>query len=224
MNEAPARDQWIRVSCGCLCRIEHAKKYLLLLNHNLRAKGVYRLAPLGGALSLTDIGLLARFGAVPENPASLDLRMTMPHRAVAAFRDWFYAGQDRERSPFRELREELVDEAKLIPALTLNDVQWDYLWTVEQESLTQRSGQTGALTHYFLEIYAVTFKRAAALGPLLAAPPESGAVWVSEDQITQRGTLPMTFDGAPREVQVFGHLLLTPPADQVQLSQGSSGS
>ncbi|MBI5959645.1 MAG: hypothetical protein HY866_12965 [Chloroflexi bacterium] len=211
MNEAPAREQWIRISCGCLCRIEHAKKYLLLLNTNLRSKGVYRLSPVGGALSMSDISLVERFKASPENAASLDLRLTMPQSALEYFSAWFYSGQERERSPFREIQEELVEEAKLLPALTPDDVQLDYLWTVEQESLTQRTGQTGTLTHYFLEIYDVKFKRDSYLGPLLAAPPESGAVWVTEEQIKQRGTIRLSFDGALRDVHVFGHLLLQQP-------------
>jgi hypothetical protein len=213
MNEAPVREQWIRVSCGCLCRIEHSKKYLLLLNSNLRSKGIYRLSPVGGALSMSDPSILDQFRASPENAASLDLRLTMPHAALEYFCAWFYSGQDRERSPFREIQEELVEEAKLLPALDLEDVQWEYLWTVEQESMTQRTGQTGTLTHYFLEIYDVKFKRAAELGPLLAARPESGAVWVTAEQIDQRGTIQLPFDGALRDVHVFGHLLLRPPAD-----------
>lgn len=211
MSQAPTREQWIRVSCGCLCRIEHAQKYLLLLNINLRSKGIYRLSPVGGALSLSDMSVMKRFRALPENSGSQDLRLTLPLAALDEFRAWFYAGQDRERSPFREIQEELVTESHLLPALSPDDVQVDYLWTVEQESLTQRAGQTDTLTHYFLEIYDVRFKRAAELALLLTAPPESGAVWVTPEQIEQRGTISLEFDGARRDVHVFGHLLLKPP-------------
>lgn len=202
---------WIRVSCGCLCRIEHLKRYLLLLNANLRSKNVYRLSPIGGALSVYDPVRLSHFNAVPENAASSDLRLRMPLDSLPLFREWFYTGQDREHSPLRELQEELVIESRLLPHLNPDEVSWEYLWTVEQESLTQRKGQTGALTHYFLEIFDVKFKRESALGPLLAAPPESGAMWLTADQINERGTVRLPIDGSPREVHVFGYLLLQPP-------------
>ena len=201
----------IRVSCASLCRIEHQGRYLLLLNSNRRGKGIYILSPIGGALVHYNPARLADFDAIPEDPASRDLRVSLPLAQLDAFRQWFAIGQERERSPFRELHEELVAESGLLPALTPDDVDWWLLWTVEEEALTQRQGQTGLLTHYFLEIYEVRFKTAAALGPLLAAPPDAGVAWVTAQQIEERGTLAIDVDGAPREARINGTLLLAPP-------------
>jgi hypothetical protein len=203
--------EWIRVSCAALCRIEHLGKLLLLLNLNRREKGIYRLGPIGGALRLFDLDRLAAFGAVSEDPAQEDLRLTIRPAVLPAFREWFYTGEGRERSPFRELREELVCESKLLPALAPEDVDCRYLWTVEEESLTDRHGQTGLLTHYFLEIYDIKFRTNAVLGPLLIAPPDSGAVWLTVEQIKGQRTIPLDIDGQRRDVRIRGDLLVRPP-------------
>jgi len=107
----------IRVSCASLCRIEHEGWFLLLLNADRRRRGLYVLSPVGGALSITGYDRLASFAAIFETPQNDDLRLTLPRAKLPDFREWFYSGQGRERSPFRELREELVDETKLLPTL-----------------------------------------------------------------------------------------------------------
>jgi hypothetical protein len=209
----PESSTVIRVSCASLCRIEHLDRFLLLLNANRREKGLYRLGPIGGALQVFDVGHLKRFNASLENPASGDLRLTLPVSALPVFRDWFYTGEGRERSPFRELREELVGESRLLAALRPEDVDARYLWTTEEESFTDRRGQTGLFTHYFMEIYDVKFKTSAALGSLLSAPPNSGAVWLTAAQIRHQTTIQLTIDGATREVRIRGKLLIERPPD-----------
>jgi hypothetical protein len=215
MSETKNETPWIRVSCGCLCRIEHRQRFLLLINANLRAKGIYRLAPVGGALTFDNPARLAEFGAVPDNPASRDLRFKMSAEALPAFREWFISGTDRERSPLREIEEELVGEAKLLPALPPDAIECDYVGLVEDETFTQRQGQTGVLTHYFLEIFDIKFKRDALLGPLIAAPPESGVAWLTADQLASRGPLPFEVDGQVRQVDVLGYLLLKPVKPEI---------
>lgn len=202
---------WIRVSCASLCRIEHQDRFLLLLNMNRRSRGIYVLSPLGGAIRLFDSTRLEEFSAVPEDPAQNDLRVTLPYEMLPAFSDWFYSGEGRERSPFRELQEELVIESHLLPALDLTDIEWRHVWTVEEEAFTMRRGQTGLLTHYYLEIYEVKFLTAATLGPLLTAPPESGAVWVTADQIGACSILPLMIDGDAHDARVNGQIILHPP-------------
>ena len=206
--------EWIRVSGAALCRIEHQRRFFLLLNSNRRKKGVYVLSPIGGALCLYEPLRLVEFGAILENQTENELRLALPRHSLPEFSAWFYTGQDRERSPFRELHEELVLESRLLPALTPDDVDCQYLWTVEEETLTDRQGQTGLLTHYFLEIYDIKFKTSAALGPLLVAPPDSGAAWVSADQIARCATLSLPVDGALRDVHVRAELVLHPPEER----------
>ena len=203
--------EWIRVSCAALCRIEHVGRFLLMLNSKRREKGVYVLSPIGGALSLFDPLRLVEFGAIPEDPKSADLRLTMRRTLLPDFRDWFSRGEGRERSPFRELQEELVVESRLLRELEPEDVTCTYLWTVEEESFTDRKGRTGLLTHYFLEIYDIKFSTEAALGPLLVAPEESGAVWLPAEQIDRYSTIRLSIDGALRDVRLNGQIVLHPP-------------
>lgn len=204
-------DNRIRVSCAVLCRIEHEGRYLLLINENRRRRGIYVLSPIGGALTFVDPDYLLEIGAQFEDPNTNDLRLTLPLSALDLFRQWFYLGKGREQSPFRELYEELVLESRLLPVLTPRDVTWRRLWTTEEEGFTGRLGQTGILTHYFLEIYDVAFDSPRALGSLLDLPPESGALWASSDLIDDCATVAMEVDGAPRDVRVNGFAVLHPP-------------
>jgi hypothetical protein len=209
----PESSNSIRVSCAALCRIEHLGRFLLLLNANRREKGLYRLGPIGGALQVFDVDRMNLFHASLEDAASGDLRLMLPYAALPAFRDWFHTGEGRERSPFRELREELVSESRLLAALEPSDVDHRYLWTTEEEALTDRRGQTGLLTHYFLEIFDIKFKTSAVLGSLLSAPPDSGAVWLTADQMQHLTTIRLAVDGAARDVRIRGKLLMEPPPD-----------
>lgn len=201
----------IRVSCASLCRIEHEGWFLLLLNADRRRSGLYILSPIGGALTITAYNRLASFAAILETPDNGDLRLSLPRAKLPLFREWFYSGQGRERSPFRELREELVEEAGLLPALAPDDVAWQHLWTAEEEGVTARGGQSGVFTHYFLEVFGVSFTNDNVLGTLLAAPPESGARWVTRNQIEDASSVTLPIDGAERSVRVFGRAILRPP-------------
>ncbi|MBN1564100.1 MAG: hypothetical protein JXA10_09675, partial [Anaerolineae bacterium] len=208
--------EWIRVSCAALCRIEHGGKFLLLLNRNRRAKGIYRLGPIGGALELLDSSYLKLFEAIPEDAAKNDLRLTIPHRLLPSFKQWFYSGMGREQSPFRELYEELVIEAKLLADLRQEDIACKLVWTIEDQDFTDRQGQTGLLTQYFLEVYDIKFKTPQTLGPLLTPSDESGALWLTENQITDGDTVRLQIDGAERDVHLRGQVVVRPP--------GSAGS
>ncbi|NDJ78420.1 MAG: hypothetical protein GYB65_19395 [Chloroflexi bacterium] len=220
--------QTIRVSCACLCRIEHQGRYLLLLNANRLQRKLYVLSPIGGALELYDLDRLVDFEARPEDPASSDLRLMLPEDKLPAFAEWFYAGEGRERSPLREMQEELVNESRLLPSLEPEQLAYDHLWTVEEQTFTMRRGQTGVLTHYFLEIYAVRFLAAAALGPLLALAPDSGATWVTAEQIDAASYLPVQVNGEQHQARVNGYYLLhaepRPPADAAPGSSNSNES
>lgn len=199
---------WIRVSCAVLCRIKHLDRYLLLLNANRRQKGLYILSPVGGALAVDNPTIFQRWSAIPESPDGRDLRCLMPLVRLDEFRQWFIAGVERERSPFRELHEELVTESRLLTALEPDDVRFDFVRMREEEQLTQRSGQTGLLTHYFQEIYDITFTSWRVMGALLAAPLDSGALWVDEAQVRTGAALRMEIDQEERDVLVRASVLL----------------
>ncbi|MEW6578348.1 MAG: hypothetical protein AB1435_04045 [Chloroflexota bacterium] len=207
MPSPPDDPDLLRVSCAALCRIMHQGRYLLVLNQQRRRRGRYVLAPVGGALALTEPEHLTAFGARLEDPAAADLRLYLPAGALAGFRAWFHSGQGRERSPFRELYEELVSETRLLPALSPGDVIAEPLRTVERREPTDRHGDAGPLTHYFLELYDVRFTSARILAALRDPAPDSGAVWLTPAQIAA-GALRLVVDGVLCDVTVRASLLL----------------
>lgn len=207
MPSPPDDSDLLRVSCAALCRIRHQGRYLLVLNQQRRRLGRYVLAPVGGALAVTEPERLAAFGARLEDPAAADLRLYLPAGALVGFRAWFHSGEGRERSPFRELYEELVSETRLLPALEADEVIAEPLRTVERREPTDRHGDAGPLTHYFLELYDVRFTSARVLAALRHPAPNSGAVWLTPAQIAA-GTLRLAVDGALRDVTVRASLLL----------------
>lgn len=200
------RAGWLRVSCAALCRIADAGRYLLVINRARRHQGEYLLAPVGGALAFTDPGSLAALGARLEDPSSHDLRLYLPGSALPDFRAWFIDGSGRERSPFRELHEELVTESEALTALLPQDVTISPLHVVERRERTSRFGADGPLTHYFLELYEVRFATEALYAALRHPHPNSGLAWLTQAQIAE-GTWRMVVDGSLRTVRVRATVL-----------------
>jgi hypothetical protein len=201
-----SHENWLRVSCAALCRIAHADRYLLVLNRERRRHGEYVLAPLGGALTFAEPEPLLALGARLEDPTSSDLRFYLPDSALPRFRAWFASGHGRERSPFRELAEELVTETRALPALAPHDIAVTALRTVERRERTTRFGAAGPLTHYFLELYDVHFLDDAFYQTLANPAASSGLVWLTQAQIAS-GTWHMAIDGQSRAVTVRATVL-----------------
>ena len=119
----------IRISCAALCRIQIDGKFLLEINKN---RGNV-LTPIGGALEFEEVGriFLARIEAQFEK--GMDLRLTIPASNVDSFRAWFERKEYRETSPLRELREELIDEHRILPSWAGDLAEPDFLCRIEHE-------------------------------------------------------------------------------------------
>jgi hypothetical protein len=168
-----------RVSCAGLCLItDEAGRCLLGLNQARLLNGSRLYTPIGGALRYLAADLLDRFGAVTEVPGSDDLRLYIDANCVGSFREWFYCRCERETEPFRELREELVDEYGLLAALSPADVEMTYLYTFEKQRASDRSGMQTP-TCYFHDIFRVRFCSADVRASVEAAPAASGLRWFS---------------------------------------------
>jgi hypothetical protein len=102
---------------------------------------------------------------------------------VAAFAAWFATRAGRETSPWRELREELVDEYGVLPVLGRDDLTVTYDHTIRSQRFSDRIGATGVLTHSFQEIFTVRAANPDVARLLTSAPPASGVYWVSAAQI-----------------------------------------
>ena len=182
--------QQIRISCGALCRIPHPTENWLLLgiNRSLLSKGQRVLKPIGGALTFDPAALPSALTPTLENPQKTELRLSLPQTQVEAFAAWFASRTGRETDPFRELREELVDEYGVLPQLNRSDVQMSYQRTVRTQRFSDRAGATGLLTHSFQEIFDVRFIHPSLEQFLVDATPSSGLYWVTAAQI-RAGTL-----------------------------------
>jgi hypothetical protein len=175
----------VRVSCGGLGRIVHpdGERWLLGLNRNALRKGERVLKPLGGALAYDPAALPSGLAATPEDATRTELRLFLPSDQIEAFTAWFATRTGRETTPFRELREELVDEYRALPSLSRADVAIRYERTVRTERLSDRVGVTGVLTVSLQEVYHVLLTHPDYRAQLIAAPPSSGLYWVTPEQV-----------------------------------------
>ena len=190
----------IRISCASLCRFLVDDRLLLLLNKNRRDQGIYELSPLGGALEAHTPAIFTRFNVQPEKENSLDLRFFMDIQQLDDFRTWFSSRQDRETDPFREIYEELVEEAGVLSELKADDLKIFHRYTYEDEKETQRSGVTGAMTHYFLEVFEVWVLSPMVKHKLNMVPERSGVRLLNKKEARHATTVLMTVDGATRNV------------------------
>ena len=141
----------IRVSCAGLCRIEIDGKFLLEINKNREDV----LTPIGGALEFEEDARFFLSSINTQFEKGMDLRLTIPANNVDAFRTWFERKEHRETSPLRELREELIDEHRVLPSWACNLAEPDFLCRIEHEEETSRKDRIGVLTRYFYEIFEV---------------------------------------------------------------------
>ncbi|MBI4981508.1 hypothetical protein HZC30_08215 [Candidatus Woesearchaeota archaeon] len=148
---------YIRVSAASLARIELDGKLLLVLNRaRLQAeRKIY--TPFGGALEFYGLArpFLVSIGADFEKDN--DIRFVIFEEGLPKFENWFYQQIERESSPYRELREELVNEEGVLPNLPKSAVNLEYLTTTTGRAVTDRPGQEGKVTQRFFEIYRATF-------------------------------------------------------------------
>ncbi len=197
----------VRVSCASLCRFVVDAHYLLLLNRNRRQSGIYELSPVGGAIEFYDLAIIPRFNMSLEDQNVLELRFFTEQTNIDAFCEWFYQRQGRECDPFREIFEELVEEARLLDQLTQHDVQMSYLHTVESIKPTKRSGVTDIMTQYFLEIFEVRVISEAVAHQLRQLDQSTGAVLVDETTARQAKSMPLKVDGAVRQARLNTEML-----------------
>lgn len=192
----------IRVSCASLCRFMVDDRFLLLLNRNRRQRGIYELSPVGGAIEFYNPAIIQRFHMNLEAENVLELRFFTDRDYIDAFREWFYQRKERECDPFREIFEELVEEDQLLDDLSQQDVQMDYLHTLERIQPTKRTGVTDMMTQYFLEIFNVMVTSKAVAARLRQLDQGTGAVLVDETTARQVNSIQLKIDGAVREVRL----------------------
>lgn len=198
-----------RVSCAALCRFMVDDRYLLILNKNRRQKGIYELSPVGGALMFYNSAFMESLGVKLENPEVHDLRFEIDPARLSTFREWFYQRKERETDPYREISEELTHEAGVLYDLRREDLDIRFLHIHEDQKPTERQGQTGLFTHYFLEIFEVKVLSESVKFRLNRAKPSSGVLLVSEIVAQAARPIELNIDGAVRTIKLNTASLFT---------------
>ncbi len=110
------RKKHVRLSLSYLFRIKVDDSYLLIkgrrLNQYQPVGGVFKRYE-GSKRTLLDLGVLDDEHMTIDDTNVDDLRVLVPGRNVLEFLKWFDEKKDRETSPEREFREELIDSGFL---------------------------------------------------------------------------------------------------------------
>ncbi len=179
----------LRVSCAAFCRIEHEGRYLFILNRVRAYTGKYVITPLGGTLWHFEPPILPQIGAEPEDRSGCELRFYIQNdeaeTRLATFRRWFNRRVERERDPFRELVEELVEEQGVLSELSREDVSFRYAGALERRAQSDRPGARVAETQFFWEVFNVTFTNPDVKRQVLDADRERGVFWLTPAEARQ---------------------------------------
>lgn len=180
----------------------------MLLNEERRKQGIYVATPISGGLKYKDGFILTQIGARLEDSSSVDLRFFVERGKLGKFRNWFTKRVGRETDPFREVREELVDETGLLNDLQPEDLKTRFIGLTEDERVTQRAGVAGSLSHYFLEIFETEILNDKIYDELVSKVDSSGWLFLlSRGQIEQEKPFSALIDGEVREVVVSGKVM-----------------
>jgi len=174
----------IRISAATLTRIELDGRILVALNNKRLLAGKKVYTPFGGALEFHEQAkpFLESLNAVFEN--GNDLRLTIAEDKLPAFEEWFNQKKDRETPPYRELREELVDEEKVFSALPENKITLEYIAGKAERAVSDRPGQAGTITQRYFEVFKAKLSPTYELTLKLAlAKPDSPLALVTEQEI-----------------------------------------
>lgn len=199
----------LRVSCASVVRLPSKDgRYFMLLNEERRNQGIYVATPISGGLKYKDDSVLTQIGARLEDSSSGDLRFFVERAKLKEFRDWFAKRIGREIDPYREIREEFVDETGLLNDLQPEDLKTRFVDIIEDERITRRAGVSGALTHYFLEIFETEILNDRIYDELISQVGSSGWLFLlSREQIEQERPFVAFVDGQMQETAVSGRVI-----------------
>lgn len=200
----------LRVSAAAFADIRYNDgQRALTVNKNRLLKGEKVLTPIGGAIELTAGGIneLKQLLEIEDIAfeKGRDLRLIIAGKNANKLREWFLRRENRETTPKRELKEELVDELDLLTPADLAGIQFELLGFQTELAETNRVGQEGKMTLRLVEVHEAQLPDVV-LAKLLqkAAEPEAMIRFVDDQEIiasvTKEGT----------EIGSVANLLLKP--------------
>lgn len=128
------RKLYIRFSISYLYRIKIDGKYLLVRGNRLKDQyqpvgGVYKRYPSSNYI-FRKYGILDDEYMPIDDISKDDLRVLVPARHVIKFIKWYESGKEREVTPEREFREELV-QTKILSKKNFSSIEYEYVKKVE---------------------------------------------------------------------------------------------
>lgn len=151
-------DSYIRVSASNLNCILIDNKYLLSLNRSSLDSGEKIYSAIGGATKYDENAKSFLESIGTDFEGDNDLRFRLQKKDLGSFVSWYSSGINRELSPFRELREELVDEEKIFPSLKSYDFSYLKLGIDQSISKSHRKEKIGELTYRIADIFLTVFR------------------------------------------------------------------
>ncbi len=157
-----------RISCAGLIKIVLHDKFLGTLNENSLRQGKFVYSPPGGSFHYTKKTTrkyLERELGLTFQEEGKDLRLLLPESlddrktALEAFASWFASRRRRERTPSRELYEELIHDQQVLALVRNGFPKLNLISTVRIQLSTSRGEQKGELTEYFWEIFQANLTR-----------------------------------------------------------------
>jgi len=143
-----------RISCSGFARIKHENKLLLILSKSKLEREIKSYSLIGGAYQFDENGYNRWKEMGAQFQSGIDIRMSIPDEKIGEFQEWFEKRTEREVNPERELREEIVGEAEVVPYAKIS---FEYVETKDWEMNTTRVPFEGQLTRAFYEFFDVEF-------------------------------------------------------------------
>lgn len=147
----------LRVSAASFADIRYGDKRALTINKNRLSKGERVLTPIGGAIELTLQGMkeVRQLLEIDETAFEKgnDLRLLMAGKNVNKLCQWFLRRENREITPEREFREELIEELGLFTPADFAGISFQLLGFQTELAETGRVGREGRLTLRLIEIH-----------------------------------------------------------------------
>lgn len=182
----------VRLVCAGFCRIRNSTGHYLLALSKSQLKYnnlIYR--SIGGALEYYVDNLPKQFDALPEDETKRELRWEIPIANIESFKAWFYERRQRETTPFRELKEELVEEMRVLGELDPQDVSMSFNGTHEVSRVSDRFDTKRIYTYYIIEVFNVSFddpKTKELLNALSSQNINKVIYWATSDEINKNKT------------------------------------
>jgi hypothetical protein len=178
----------LRVSCAIFADIKIGERRALLINKGKLDRNVSVLTPVGGVMELTPRGMFELQNILEIGQSDfekgLDMRFNLKSDKINDLISWLLMRKNRDDSPLRELKEELIQETNVLKESDFKGIDFGNPAYQTEIAETDRTGQVGKLTIRLVEIYP-TFFTASTMQKLVGSASKPSALirFVTDSEI-----------------------------------------